>query len=258
MADKKIQLSRFPFNYAVHARDVPGWPPLHLRVLDDARIGETGYNLAVVESQNGDMDRTTPGVAYVLKHLLATRFMMLKTEYERQQGVGGLACIGAWLALFPLVHYAPVADGEVAPPLMLGFHHVQRDGAPYAQGGIPNADALAFVRNFGVPLLHTLCVTIPVKGSVDVRYLAQLELARDIAHDMFLASGDVKPDYMTTGMLLGEFKSGGGKGGKKANCTATWLVFPQRLAEVAAAILARVPEAQVDANTTRQVSLWPK
>src|SRR5262249_49718974 len=133
-------------------------------------------------------DATRPA-AYILKHMLATRYAVIANADTREQLLGAISIVGGWLALLPQIEYTmlpgrdPNKTADLTQwPLVLGFHHLSsHDKGPQLQGGVPNLIAIDFARTQGQLFLIPIRVKLLAAGSYVDRVQRHLELARDIA-----------------------------------------------------------------------------
>ncbi len=172
---------------------------------------------------------------YLLSNTLVTHWKPVSNPSEDDVFVMlGLTC---WVALLPFKNYAKAADKPYVPPFVIGWRKIARVDA-LITGGVTNKNCFA-----QKPMLHALRVTLKKqKGPLLGRQLGMMQLAAQIHLDAFDASDLAeKPDWVTTPILLGKFRVD-----KKRHLTsATWLMFPQRVAHVKAA-LERVTAEAVD------------
>ncbi len=235
-----VTLPAFPFDYLIVSDRFPALPR-DLIVTENVQIPGTDYRLLEIYGMKPDV--TTPNLSYVLGNTLAAYWHVMTSDYMLQQVIGGLVCVHAWLCIIPQICYNMGDDTSFKPPRIVGFRPPPiREKGPVVDGGIENKRVMP-----REPVLHALYVTMPATGSLDQRCMVQLEQAADIQREMFMTSDESKPDYVTTSMLLGRFKSDK----RRRTISGIWLVFPARATQIMEAIRSRINGAIVHTTNTK-------
>ena len=221
---KSIELRKYPFSHMF----LPGasfrYAPSNVRMRFGAQLPEDRG--AIYEIMHG-IDPVKPDVYYMLSNTLVTHWATVE-ESLVDDLILRLAS-ACWVAFMPLKNYIKRRQNPYVPPELIGWRKNPRYNTQIA-GGVPNTNCFS-----NKPNLVALRVTFKKqKGSLLEREVGMLQVASAIHLAAFEETEDTdKPDWVTTPILLGNFKID-----KRRHTTAaTWLVFPLRVESVKAALV---------------------
>jgi len=221
---KSMELRKYPFSHMF----LPGasfrFAPSNVHMRFGAQLPEDRG--AIYEIMHG-IDPVKPDVYYMLSNTVVTHWATVPDGLTDDL-ILRLASV-CWVALLPLKNYIKRRQDPYVPPVTIGWRRNPRYNTQI-EGGVPNPNCFT-----NKPTLVALRVTFKKqKGSLLEREVGMLQVASAIHLAAFEATEDTdKPDWVTTPILLGNFKID-----KRRHTTAaTWLVFPPRAESVKAALV---------------------
>lgn len=231
--DLSVSLPRYPFSHLFVPKGATP-PPLMVYVRGAARVGE-GVLMEIHQGISTYTPRDqSPNVHFLLGNTLVERWKPLDAT-DMDQTLPLLAHV-AWITYLPVIHYAEPTD-PYRPAPVLGWR-AKFDSKAEIQGGVPNPNCFRLP-----PFLKAFRVVFKKqKGTISERTQPMLKTMSTIQRKWFDESDDARPDWVTTGLLAGNFRYDK----KRHTTTATWLVLPQHAGELQEEIHALVPDALVD------------